>query len=79
MTDSGQHPTHHAEPAATTALTASRGLERIWAATGALTVALFAGGLVFGDLLGSANYRRLDASNDQVRRYSWTTAPRSAR
>lgn len=43
--------------------------ERVWAATGALTVALFAGGLIFGDLLGSTNYPPLDASNDQVRRY----------
>ena len=30
---------------------------------------LFAGGLVFGDLLGSDNYPALDASNDEIRRY----------
>lgn len=46
-----------------------RGWERVWAATGALTVLLFAGGLVFGDLLGSTNYPALDASTDHVRRY----------
>ncbi len=43
--------------------------ERAWAASGALTVLLFAGGLVFGDLLGSDNYPPLDASNDDIRRY----------
>ncbi len=39
-----------------------------WAASGALTVVLFAGGLVFGGLLGSDNYPALDASNDEIRR-----------
>ncbi len=43
--------------------------ERAWAASGALTVVLFAGGLVFGDLLGSDNYPALDAPNDEIRRY----------
>ena len=43
--------------------------ERAWAASGALTVVLFAAGLVFGDLLGSDNYPALEASTDEVRRY----------
>lgn len=43
--------------------------ERVWAASGALTVALFAAGLLFGDLLGSTNYPPLDASTRQVRDY----------
>jgi hypothetical protein len=43
--------------------------ERAWAASGALTVVLFAGGLVFADLLGSDNYPALDASDDEIRRY----------
>ncbi len=46
-----------------------RAWERAWAASGALTVLLFAGGLVFGDLVGSDNYPPLDASNDAIRRY----------
>jgi len=46
-----------------------RAWERAWAASGALTVVLFAGGLVFGDLLGSDSYPPLDASNDEVQRY----------
>jgi len=33
-----------------------------WAATGALTVILFAGGLVFGDLLGTMNFPPLNAT-----------------
>ena len=49
--------------------TRGRPWERVWAASGALTVALFAGGLVFGDLLGSDNYPALDASSDEIRRY----------
>jgi hypothetical protein len=32
-------------------------LRQLWAATGALTVALFACGLLFGDLLGPSNNR----------------------
>jgi len=43
--------------------------ERVWAATGALTVALFAAGLLFGDLLGSTNYPPLDATTGHVRDY----------
>jgi len=43
--------------------------ERVGAASGALTVVLFAVGLVFGDLLGSNNYPPLNASNDAIRRY----------
>lgn len=43
--------------------------ERAWAATGALTVGLFAAGLVFADVLGSDNYPALDAPRDEVRRY----------
>ncbi len=34
-----------------------------------MTVALFACGLIFGDLLGSKNYPPLDASSEAVRRY----------
>ncbi len=43
--------------------------ERSWAASGALTVVLFASGLVFADLVGSDHYPALDASDDEVRRY----------
>jgi hypothetical protein len=46
-----------------------RALERAWAATGALTVALFACGLLFGDLLGTDNYPALDAPAAEVRAY----------
>jgi hypothetical protein len=45
------------------------GHERVWAASGALAVALFACGLVFGDLLGADNYPALDARAGEVRRY----------
>jgi hypothetical protein len=40
-----------------------------WAATGALTVILFAGGLVFGDLLGTTNFPPLNATAAALRRY----------
>lgn len=67
-------PTTHKPPAVVHATTtgppgAISPWERVWAATGALTVALFAAGLLFGDLLGSANYPPLDASTSQVRDY----------
>jgi hypothetical protein len=41
-------------------------LRQLWAATGALTVALFACGLLFGDLLGTTNFPPLDASASRV-------------
>lgn len=44
-------------------------VEAAWAATGALTVVLFACGLLFGDLLGTTNYPPLDASSSQLRQY----------
>jgi hypothetical protein len=44
-------------------------LERVWAASGAISVALFACGLVFGDLLAADNYPALDASAAELRRY----------
>lgn len=43
--------------------------QRLWAASGVLTVALFASGLLFGDLLGTTNFPALDASTSAVRRY----------
>lgn len=44
-------------------------VEAAWAATGALTVVLFACKLLFGDLLGTTNYPALNASSSQLRRY----------
>lgn len=46
-----------------------RAWQRLWAASGALTVALFACGLLFGDLLGTTNFPALDATTSAVRRY----------
>lgn len=43
--------------------------ERVWAASGALTVVLFLGGLLFGDVLASGQYPALDAAAAEVRRY----------
>jgi hypothetical protein len=45
------------------------GWERLWAASGVLTVVLFAGGLLFADILGTSNYPPLDASASHVRAY----------
>jgi len=44
-------------------------VEAAWAATGALTMALFAGGLLFGDLLGTTNFPALNASSSELREY----------
>jgi hypothetical protein len=41
----------------------------MWAASGVLTVVLFASGLLFGDLLGTTNYPALDASAAELRAY----------
>lgn len=43
--------------------------ERLWPATGAAAVALFACGLLFGDILASDNYPALDAPLSEVERY----------
>jgi hypothetical protein len=43
--------------------------QRLWAASGTLTVLLFACGLLFGDLLGTTNYPALNASASEVRAY----------
>jgi hypothetical protein len=43
--------------------------QRWWAASGALAVLLFAVGLLFGDLLGSSAYPRLDAPAATARAY----------
>ncbi|MBV8952782.1 MAG: DUF4386 family protein [Solirubrobacterales bacterium] len=43
--------------------------QRLWASTGALAIALFAAGLLFGDLIASTNYPRLDAPPADVREY----------
>ncbi len=43
--------------------------QRLWAATGALSVVLFGCGLLFGDLLGTDNYPPLDASFATLSRY----------
>ena len=45
------------------------GLQRLWAASGAVTVLLFASGLLFGDLLGTTNFPPLDATASDVRAY----------
>src|SRR5438128_536334 len=42
---------------------------RLWAASGVLTVVLFASGLLFGDVLGTSNFPALDASASDVRAY----------
>jgi hypothetical protein len=44
-------------------------LEAAWAATGALTVALFACGLLFSDLVGTTNFPALNASSSELRQY----------
>jgi hypothetical protein len=44
-------------------------LERLWAATGLLCVALFGCGLLFGDVVASDPYPRLDEPASAVRRY----------
>ena len=43
--------------------------QRLWAASGVLTVVLFACGLLFGDVLGTSNFPALDASASRVRAY----------
>lgn len=43
--------------------------QRMWAASGVVAVALFACGLLFGDLLGSTNFPPLDATANHVRAY----------
>jgi hypothetical protein len=47
---------------------------RLWAASGVLTVALFACGLLFGDVLGTSNFPALDASASDLRRESGAPA-----
>ena len=42
---------------------------RLWAASGVLTVMLFACGLLFGDLLGSTSFPALDATPSELRAY----------
>jgi hypothetical protein len=44
-------------------------VEAVWAASGALTVALFASGLLFGDLLATTNFPALNATPPQLREY----------
>jgi hypothetical protein len=44
-------------------------VRRAWAWTGALTVLLFAAGLLFGDLLGTDNFPPLDATGAELREY----------
>jgi hypothetical protein len=45
------------------------GWQRLWAASGVLTVVLFACGLLFGDVLGTSNFPALDATAAEVRAY----------
>ena len=49
--------------------------ERLWAASGAMAVVLFACGLLFGDLLGSSNYPPLNATLQRLRDYFLHNAP----
>ncbi len=44
-------------------------VETVWAASGAIAVALFAGGLLFGDLLATTNFPALNATPSQLREY----------
>jgi hypothetical protein len=44
-------------------------VEAVWAGSGALTVALFASGLLFGDLLATTNFPALNATPPQLREY----------
>jgi hypothetical protein len=43
--------------------------QRLWAASGVITVVLFACGLLFGDVLGTSNFPALDASASHLRAY----------
>jgi len=43
--------------------------QRLWAASGVLTVLLFACGLLFGDVLGTTRFPALDATAAEVRAY----------
>ena len=45
------------------------GLQRLWAASGLLTVLLFTSGLLFSDVLGTSNFPPLDATASDVRAY----------
>jgi hypothetical protein len=49
--------------------------ERLWAASGATAVVLFACGLLFGDVLGSSNYPPLNAAAQRVRDYFTRNGP----
>jgi hypothetical protein len=44
-------------------------VEAVWAASGAVAVALFACGLLFGDLLATTNFPALNATPSQLREY----------
>ena len=44
-------------------------VEAVWAVSGALAVALFASGLLFGDLLATTNFPALNATPPQLREY----------
>ncbi len=44
-------------------------VEAVWAASGALAVALFACGLLFGDLLATTNFPALNATPSKLREY----------
>jgi hypothetical protein len=52
-----------------TGVQAGRGWHPLWAATGLLTVVLFACGLLFGDVLGTSNFPALDATATRARTY----------
>jgi hypothetical protein len=45
------------------------GWQRLWAASGALTVLLFGCGLLFGDVLGTSSFPALNATASTVRTY----------
>ena len=44
-------------------------VEAVWAASGAFAVALFAGGLLFGDVLATTNFPALNATPSHLREY----------
>jgi len=48
---------------------ARSGWQRLWAASGVLTVVLFAWGLLFRDVLGTTSFPALDATASEVRAY----------
>lgn len=58
-----------ATPGPETSQRSINGWQQLWAASGVLTVVLFACGLLFGDVLGTNDFPPLDATASRVRSY----------